>query len=148
RHAPAAAARDASRAKRAWRSWRQILARAQRPRASSSSHVLEDLYDPLRAACRPGNFGGGVSLLATHQPQQIDDSALGDDLDVIDLELVRLDESRLYLGGDQRVVAARAKFGDRADDELILDCTHLRRRARNLADVRLRALGGHLAGQQ
>ena len=45
-------------------------------------------------------------------------------------------------------MAARAEIGDRADDEIVLHGTNLRRCARDLADVSLCAFGRHFARQQ
>ena len=73
---------------------------------------------------------------------------LGDDFDVVDLELRRFDETRLDLGRDERVVAARLEVGDGSHDQLVLHGADLRCRAQHLADFGFRSLGGNLTRQQ
>src|SRR5439155_23909209 len=117
------------------RSWRRTQAPATRSRQPSSGNVLEDLDHTLHAAGRAGDVGGCVALAAAHDPHQVDDAALGDDLHVVDLESVGFHEARLDLRGYQRVVGARPEVGDRTDGELVLNRAHLGRGADELGDI-------------
>ncbi len=62
--------------------------------------------------------------------------------------LAGLDEARLHLRRDVRVVRPRADVGHRPDDDLVVDAAHFRRRARDLGDRADEVLRRHLARQK
>ena len=113
--------RDARKRVRARRDLERVSRRGAGRRASGFDQVavLEDLDDAHDARRRRGDLAGGVAFLPRDDAHQVDDAALGDDLDRVGRKLVGLDHARLHLRRDVRVVGARRQVGVRRHDQLV-----------------------------
>ena len=86
---------------------------------------LEHAHDLCDAADAARDLGRAAGLALGDAAHQVDHAALGDDLVRRGLHVFRVDDARLDLARDQRVVRARADRGRRGDHELVDDRAHV-----------------------